>query len=424
MVVHWYSSSALVLFDSARTATIRAAPVPQEGQRYGFVNIAVVTGMIATYNLGGVVWDYGQYLLGLEALGFDVYYLEDTGGEAYDPRVGDYGRDYSYGVEFTRSELARLSPSLATRWHVLDMEGQSHGMSRADLIEVVHEADVFLNVSGAALVRQEYVPSRRKVLIDTDPGWNHFRNYRLWDLQEKPWYGTAGWRAHDWYFTYAERMGRAGCDIPAMGVDWKATRPPVMLDRWQSEPPATTWTTVMTWDNFRQPIEHEGKIYGTKELEFPKVEALPGATHARLEVATGSNQAPVERWRSLGWSVVDSLSVSRDAQAYRRYIQQSRGEFSVAKNIYVATGSGWFSCRSACYLAAGRPVVVQDTGFSEILPTGLGLLAFRTFEEARQALESVEADYETHQEAARSLARDHLRAETVIQHLLDQIGVT
>ena len=103
MVVHWYSSSALVLFDSARTATIRAAPEPQEGQRYGFVNIAVVTGMIATYNLGGVVWDYGQYLLGLEALGFDVYYLEDTGWEAYDPRVGDYGRDYSYGVEFTRA---------------------------------------------------------------------------------------------------------------------------------------------------------------------------------------------------------------------------------------------------------------------------------------------------------------------------------
>ena len=230
--------------------------------------------------------------------------------------------------------------------------------------------------------------------------------------------------SHDWYFTYAERMGRAGCDIPAMGLDWKTTRPPVMLDRWQSEPPATTWTTVMTWDTFRQPIEHEGKIYGTKELEFPKVEALPGATDARLEVATGGNRAPVERWRSLGWSVVDSFSVSRDAQAYRRYIQQSRGEFSVAKNVYVATGSGWFSCRSACYLAAGRPVVVQDTGFSEILPTGLGLLAFQTFEEARLALESVEADYEMHQQAARSLARDHLRAETVIQHLLDQIGVT
>ena len=126
--------------------------------------------MIATYNVGGVVWDYGQYLLGLEALGFDVYYLEDTGWEAYDPRVGDYGRDYSYGVEFTRAELAWLSPSLAARWHVLDMEGQSHGMSRADLIEVVHEADVLLNVSGAALVRQEYVPSRRKVLIDTESG--------------------------------------------------------------------------------------------------------------------------------------------------------------------------------------------------------------------------------------------------------------
>ena len=126
----------------------------------------------------------------------------------------------------------------------------------------------------------------------------------------------------------------------------------------------------------------------------------------------------------LGWSVVDSVSVSRDAQAYRHYVQQSRGEFSVAKNVYVATGSGWFSCRSACYLAAGKPVVVQDTGFSEILPTGRGLLAFSTLDQARDALAAVEADYESHAQAARSLAEEYLRAETVIQQLLDQIGLT
>jgi len=179
----------------------------------------------------------------------------------------------------------------------------------------------------------------------------------------------------------------------------------------------------MTWDNFRQPIEYEGKVYGTKELEFAKIEDLPRSTKASLEVAAGGNQPPLDRWRGLGWMVTDAVSVSRTAEVYRHYVQQSRGEFSVAKNVYVATASGWFSCRSACYLAAGRPVVVQDTGFSEVLPTGMGLLAFSTREDARRALEAVEADYEAHQDAARDLAREHLRAETVIQDLLDQIGM-
>ncbi len=386
--------------------------------------VAVVTGMIASYNVGGVVWDYGQYLLGLEALGFDVYYLEDTGWEAYDPRAGAYGSDYSYGVGFVAEELPRLSPALADRWHVLDMDGNAHGLPRAQFLDIVRDADVFLNVSGAALVRQEYVPTRRKVIIDTDPGWNHFRNYKLWDLEEKHWYGSAGWRAHDWYFTYAERIGRPGCNLPTLGLDWRTTRPPVMADRWCAEPPGATWTTVMTWDNFRQKIDHDGVAYGTKELEFPKIEGLPKSTGLGLEMAVGGTAAPVERWDELGWSVVDSVSVSRTADDYRHYIQRSRGELSVAKNVYVATGSGWFSCRSACYLAAGRPVVVQDTGFSDTLPTGEGLLAFSTASEAGAALARVEADYEGHQEAARTFAREHLAAESVLAKLLDEIGLT
>ena len=386
--------------------------------------IAVVTGMIATYNVGGVAWDYGQYALGLERLGFDVYYLEDTGWEAYDPRIGDYGSDYSYGVEFLRRELELLSPSLATRWHVRGMDGETHGMATDDLVAVVADAEVFLNVSGASLVRQEYVPSRRKVLIDTDPGWNHFRNYKLWDLEEKHWYGTAGWRAHDHFFTYAERIGQPGCRLPAMGLDWMTTRPPVVLDRWRSRGPGAAWTTVMTWDNFREPIEHEGELYGTKELEFGKIETLPSSIDIPLEVAVGGSLPPIDRWRDLGWSVRESASISRTADDYRAYIEASRGELSVAKNVYVATASGWFSCRSCCYLAAGRPVVVQDTGFSEIIPTGDGLLAFSTLDDARRALLAVEADYEHHQDAARRLAERYFRAETVLEHLLQRIGVS
>ena len=164
--------------------------------------------MIASYNVGGVVWDYGQYALGLERLGFDVYYLEDTGWESYDPRRGEYGPDYSYGVEFVRRELSARSPTLGARWHVRSMDGCGHGVSVDELHSAVNDAEIFLNVSGACLLRDEYVPSRNKVLVDTDPGWNHFRNYPKWDAEGSGWHGTAGWRDHDRFFTYAENIGR------------------------------------------------------------------------------------------------------------------------------------------------------------------------------------------------------------------------
>ena len=385
---------------------------------------AVVTGMIATYGVGGVVWDYGQYLLGLEQLGVEVYYLEDTGWEAFDPGKGLYSSDYTHGAAYLADAMAFLSPSLADRWHLQGMDGDCYGMSRAEAVAVVAEADLFLNVSGAALMRQEYLPSRRKVLIDTDPGWNHFRNYARWDAADSHWQGTAGWRAHDLYFTYAESMGHDGCTLPAMGLDWQPTRPPVVLDSWQREPIADAmWTTVMTWDNFREPIVHGERTYGTKEIEFAKVVDLPARVHARLEVAVGGEGPPVERWRGQGWNVLDSMTVTKTAADYRDYVQRSRGEFSVAKNVYVATGSGWFSCRSACYLAAGLPVVVQDTGFSRWIPSGDGLLAFTTCDEAASALERVEQDYEHHAAAAREVARSHLSSDCVLSSLLERAGL-
>ena len=168
---------------------------------------AIVTGMIATYPVGGVAWDYGQYALGLERLGWDVYYLEDTGWEAYDPTKGEYGADYSYGVKFLEQSLARLSPRLATRWHVRAMDGSSYGVDREQFDRLVTDADLFLNVSGGTLLREEYMPCSRKVLIDTDPGWNHFVNFPKWDANPG-WQGSCGYRAHDFFFTYAERIGK------------------------------------------------------------------------------------------------------------------------------------------------------------------------------------------------------------------------
>jgi len=180
---------------------------------------------------------------------------------------------------------------------------------------------------------------------------------------------------------------------------------------------------VMTWKNFQETIEYDGNVYGTKEMEFGKIEALPTRVKARLEVAVGGDSAPREHWRSLGWSVAASQEISRTAEDYRRYIQQSRGEFSVAKNVYVATRCGWFSCRSVCYLAAGLPVVVQDTGFSEFIPTGEGLFAFSTLAEAVRGIEWVEANYSQHQRSAREVAHRHFDSKVVLQELLTRIGL-
>lgn len=382
---------------------------------------AVVAGMIGCFPVGGVAWDYAQYALGLEKLGFDVYYLEDSGLETYDPRTGFYSDDPTYGVEFLGESLARLSPSLASRWHFRDPSGETFGIAPEEINEAVATADVFLNISGGCLLRDEYLACRRKVLVDTDPGWNHFVIFPR--LDERSAAGGRGFREHDHFFTYAERLGTPGCNLPDFGIEWHPTRPPVVSDCWRAQPPGQTWTTVMSWDNYLKPVEHDGRSYGSKGPEFERIERLPEVVDVELEIATGGVRPPVDRWRSLGWGLVDSQEISRTLDSYRSYVSSSRGEFSVAKNIYVATGSGWFSCRSACYLAAGRPVVLQDTGFSETLPEGKGLVSFRTLEEAARAIEAVEQDYDTHCEAARDVARQHLDSGVVLSEMLARMGV-
>jgi hypothetical protein len=384
---------------------------------------AVVTGMIATYPVGGVAWDYGQYLVALQDLGFEVYYLEDTGGPTYDPTRRLYGDDCSYGVRFLRKSLEQLSPRLTERWHFRDMSGECYGVSPHKLSEVIGSADLFLNVSGGTLLRDKYMPCPCKVLIDTDPGWNQFVNFPRWDAQPG-WQNTHGYRAHDHFFTYAERLGQTDCLLPDMELIWHPTRPPVVLDRWKPTGDGRTWTTVMTWNNFHKPVEYQGRVYGTKEMEFAKIESMPKKRPAlQFQLASGGSGAPIGEWRDIGWDVVDSHSVSESLDDYRDYIEGSRGELSVAKNLYVATRSGWFSCRSACYLAAGRPAIIQDTGFSDILPTGEGLFAFSYAQGAEDAIAAVESDYARHSRAARELATEHLDARRVVGDMLKRIGL-
>ena len=175
------------------------------------------------------MWDYGQYLLGLEKLGFEVFYLEDTGMLAYDPVTKTYGEDSSYSLDFLVSSLIKLMPALEKRWHFRSSNGRAFGLDEHVLHKILRNAAVFINVSGSAVLRDEYLASPRKVLVDTDPGYNHFVNYPKWD-RSQAWLGTHGYRAHDFFFTYAEKMGQSDCKLPSLGISWRTTRPLVSLE--------------------------------------------------------------------------------------------------------------------------------------------------------------------------------------------------
>lgn len=383
--------------------------------------LAVVTGMIASFPRGGVAWDYGQYVLGLRRLGFDVVYLEDTGWKTYDAVTGEDDEDFSDAVGFLEESLRAIDPGADPRFHVRQMDDTTYGMSRDELSDVIASCELFLNVSGAALLREEYLPARNKVLLDTDPGWNHFRLFpQQQELRASR--GQPGLDEHDHYLTYAERIGASDCPLPTFGWDWKPTRPPVVLDRWPLEGGRERWTTLTSWGTYLMDVEHEGVRYHHKDVELERIETLPQHTDVPLEVAIVGD-APRERWTGLGWRVEDGPAASRTAGAYRDYVCGSRGEFSVAKHTYVATRCGWFSCRTVCYLAAGRPAVVQDTGFAELIGPHDGLLPWSDLDGARDALDRAEADYDAHAEGARALAEERFASDLVLGELLEQVGV-
>ena len=274
-------------------------------------------------------------------------------------------------------------------------------MSRAAFEEIARTADLFLNVSGAWMFPEKLAAGCVKIFLDTDPGYNQIMLSEQFSWSENVERWCASVAAHDRHFTYAENIHGADCIIPKAGFGWKTTRMPIVLELWdkiaQSQPPARApWTTVMTWNAFKGKLVYQGVEYKSKGSEFEKIIDLPRRVKLPLQVAVGGVNAPLERLARHGWSVVEGPEATLTPERYRDFIAGSRGELSTAKHVYVATRSGWFSCRSACYLAAGRPVVVQDTGFSSVIPAADGLLPFNSLDEAAEALRKVEADYERH----------------------------
>lgn len=395
------------------TTSETPVPTPRPGVKPLRV---VVLGYIVRGPMGGLAWHHLQYAAGLDQLGHDVLFVEDS--DDYPACVHLDGRSLDTnpdeGLAFARRAFDRLG--LGERWAYHNAHAHRwHGPAAERAETFCQSADIVLNVSCVNPVRTWWAQAPVRVLIDTDPVFVQVRHLHS-DV------GQAYAAAHNAFFTFAEKFGQPDCTVPDDGLPWQPTRQPVVLDAWPVEPaPANApFTTIMQWDSYRN-VEHAGVMYGMKSHSFGPYTDLPQRTDAPLELAIGgASKAPRQKLEAAGWRVSNPIDFTRDPWDYQRYIGDSAGEFSVAKHGYVISRSGWFSERSANYLAAGRPVVVQDTGFSDVLPTGEGLLTFNNLDEAAEMLDRVQRDSARHAAAARRIAEACFDARKVLAHLLEQ----
>lgn len=379
----------------------------------------LVLGYLVRGPLGGLAWHHLQYVLGLHRLGHDVYFIEDSGDSpaCYDPSRHVTDEDPGYGIRFAAAAFDRLG--LGDRWAYYDAHSPRWLGPCADTaLELCSTADLLLNVSGVNPIRPWTAGVPVRALIDTDPVFTQVRHLTDAGARELA-------EQHTHFFTFGENFGRSGCSIPDDGFPWLPTRQPIVLDAWEATPgrPGGRFTTVMQWDSYQR-REYHGVHYGMKAESFEPFVTIPGKVDAQLELAIGSANAPRKALEGHGWFLRDPLEVTRDPWTYQAYLRSSKAEFSVAKHGYVVSNSGWFSERSAAYMASGRPVVTQETGFSDWLREDEGVLAFSTAAEAREAIERVCSDYDRHCLAARSLAEACFSAGQVLTALLNRSMAT
>jgi Glycosyl transferases group 1 len=368
------------------------------------------SGHLVRYPLGGHSWHHLQYLVGFRRLGHEVTFFEHYGwpDSCYDPARDEMTADPSCGIAFLRRLLEphRLGGS----WCYLAEDGTAHGMPRDRLAQICRECDVYFNLSNINAI-PEVAACRRRALVDTDPAFTQIGGH-----------GMGGpFSGYHRLFTYGENVHRPGCTMPTGGMRWLPTRQPVVLDLWPFTPadPEAPFTTVMNWSGYGDRV-HAGRLYGQKDRSFAPFFRLPRETGVPMEMAVNAPPEVHERLAEGGWRLADPLAVAGSPASYQQYLARSRAEFCVAKHGYVATRCGWFSDRSAAYLAMGRPVVVEDTGFSDYLPCGRGLLPFRSHAEAVSAIRRLPDAYADHCRAARAIAEEHFDARRVLTSLLER----
>jgi hypothetical protein len=381
----------------------------------------VLLGMMTRIPVAGAIWGAVQYLLGLQRLGYDVYYVE---AHARTPTML-MERDDDDSAELAATFIARIMRrfDLADKWafHALHDDGRCFGMTDLQLRELYRSADLLINYHGGTVPLPEHIETGKLLYLETDPVEIEIEVYH--NLPQS----IEFLDAHASFFTWGLNYGQPDCRVPVPPrFGFKPSCPVVIEDIWRTSDrvaPAA-FTTIGNW---RQPgqVEFEGEVYTwSKHHEFLKIIDLPRRREQPFELALSSYEDGDRRLlENHGWQVRHAMDFSTDLNAYRRYICESRGELTVAKDQNVRLRSGWFSERSAQYLAAGRPVITQDTGFGNVLPTGRGLFAFSTMDDILAAVDAVNSDYELHRRAASELAREYFNYDVVLPRMLAEVGL-
>jgi hypothetical protein len=378
---------------------------------------ALVSGMIAgDPHQGGATWAVLQYPLGLRRLGHEVVLVEPVAPESISPPGAtlENSDNAAYFRQVTAEHGLEGSSAL-----LLTGTTETIGLSYEHLRERARDIDVLVNISGMLTDGELTGHAGARVYLDLDPAFNQLWHASGIDMR---------FDGHTHFVTVGQAVGTPGSPVPDCGRDWIPTLPPVVLELWPraERVELNALTTVGHWRGYGS-IEHEGLHYGQKAHSLRQFISLPTLTATDFVLAMEIHEGEKKDLEALarnGWKLLDPLEVAGSPDQYQHFVQGSKGEIGVAKSGYVVSRSAWFSDRSACYLASGRPVIAQETGFSDFLPTGEGLFGFSTTEEALAAVAELERDYDRHADAARRLAEDQLDSDLVLGRLLERIGIT
>lgn len=396
----------------------------------------IVGGVIGLYSTGGATWDYLQFPLGLKSMGHDVYYLEDTMRSPHNANKKKWDEcswlDATECIDYLKTCMENFN--LSDKWAYRDYgSGKCFGMSLKKVKEICNTADVFINISASTVLREEYLKIPIRIFIDSDPMFTQIQSLiqpahkiknSMKELIDK----------HNYLFSFGENIGNNDCKIPTLGRNWLPTRQPICLSYWESNNSVAKFslTSVMNWTEQKK-LMFADKVWGQKDVEFEKFLDLPNFfPNTKFEIVINppvDRKNPAEtkskfnrlRIKNSGWQVLNPKKYVATSEAYKNFIQRSYAEFSVAKETYVKSNSGWFSCRSACYLAAGKPVITQDTRWSNFIPSGQGLFAFTDLQTAKDAIEEVTRNYKQHAKAAKDVAQEYFDSNKVLTQMLDSI---
>ena len=377
----------------------------------------IVSGAIVKYPWGGLTQYWLGWLVGLKQLGHEVFYAEDAEWECacYDIPQRTMTSDPAYGIGRLRAELSRYQ--LEDHVCFVGHDRHIHGMSEAQFQEMIRTADVFIDLEYDTL-KDYRAQIPLTIYVDGEPGWNQLGMQKLLDQGGKL-------PAYHLHFTLGMNIGTPRSDAPTLGIDWKPMMCPVLAEAPADCQPGngTAFSTVMKW-KANPDLQYQGKTFGMKDREFQKFIALPKAVKRPMEIAVSGRGVPRDLLAAHGWIVKDGDAVSTTVDHYHRYIQSSRGEFSVVKNAGVQTNCGLFMERSGYYMLSKRPVVLQDNGWSQHLPTGRGLFAVRTMEEAAESIRMIDLDYKVHSQCACEIAHEYLSATKVLSGMLHTADIT